>query len=204
MARHDNTYSRVIAWMKLLLPLAALGVLSTLFLVARTVDPTRALSNADVDVEGLARELRIGSPDYAGVTKDGSAIRLRAESARPDLEKKGEMTAHIVRGVLETRAGARYEMSALSATIDGPGGRLVLDGDVVVHSSSGYEIHTEGLAASMNETRLQSLGPVIAKGPPGTVHAGGMVLRATTGGDKGYVLVFNDGVKLIYDPKAKE
>ncbi|MBC7153782.1 MAG: LPS export ABC transporter periplasmic protein LptC [Rhodobacteraceae bacterium] len=204
MARYDNSYSRFIAWMKVVLPLAALGVLSTLFLLARTVDPSRAISSSGVDVEGMAREMRIGSPDYAGVTKDGTAISLRAESARPDLERKGLMTAHVVRGVLETVAGRRYEISALDALVDPGAAEIVLEGDVIVQSTSGYEIRTERMDASVDETRLESRGAVIAKGPPGTLRAGGMVLRATTGGDRGHVLVFNGGVKLIYDPKAKD
>jgi len=77
----DNTYSRVVAWAKVLLPLLALALLSTLFLVARTVDPAQKLPFADIDVDAIAREQRIGAPKFNGVTKEGTAISLSADSA---------------------------------------------------------------------------------------------------------------------------
>ena len=51
-----NTYSTVVSWAKIILPLVALGLLSTLFLFSRTPDPNRAIPFAAVDVEELARE----------------------------------------------------------------------------------------------------------------------------------------------------
>ena len=38
MARADR-HTRVVGWLKVALPLAALAILSTLFLVARRIDP---------------------------------------------------------------------------------------------------------------------------------------------------------------------
>ncbi|MBC7158325.1 MAG: hypothetical protein H5U20_12585, partial [Rhodobacteraceae bacterium] len=117
MARRDNAYSRVIAWLKLLLPLAALALLSTLFLVARTIDPTRAIPTAEVDVADLARDPRVRAPDYTGVTADGGALRVVAETAWPDLDGQARMAARVVRGELVTPDGARYEMTALEGVI---------------------------------------------------------------------------------------
>ena len=204
MWRHDNAYSRLVAWLKLLLPLAALGLLASLFLVARTIDPTRAISTADRDVERLARDLRVGAPDFAGVTRDGSALRVTARSARPDPAQRARMEAEAITGALETPGGARYEMTARSASLDGPGRRVVFRGEVVLTTSSGYVFRTSGLTAALDETRLTASGPVRGSGPPGTIAAGGLILRPTTVGDNGYVLVFNGGVKLLYEQKQQE
>jgi hypothetical protein len=40
MSRLTDSRTRVVTWLKVLLPLVALGLLSTLFLLARTADPT--------------------------------------------------------------------------------------------------------------------------------------------------------------------
>jgi lipopolysaccharide export system protein LptC len=39
MSRLTDSRTRVVTWLKLVLPLVALGLLSTLFLLARTTDP---------------------------------------------------------------------------------------------------------------------------------------------------------------------
>ena len=65
----DNLYSRLIAWLKVLLPLAALGIVAALFLTSRTIDPTAALTGAGIDVRELARDMRVRNPDYNTMTE---------------------------------------------------------------------------------------------------------------------------------------
>ena len=55
-------WSRLVAALKVLLPLAALAILSTLFLVSNRINPEDALPYADVDVEARLREPRITAP----------------------------------------------------------------------------------------------------------------------------------------------
>ncbi|MGB4909398.1 MAG: hypothetical protein WBP15_12770, partial [Tabrizicola sp.] len=85
MARVDR-HTRLVGWLKVALPLTALAILSTLFLVARRIDPEAALPYAEVDVEDLAREPRMTAPTYAGTTEDGAALTLSADEARPEAE----------------------------------------------------------------------------------------------------------------------
>ena len=73
MARAD-AHTRVVTWLKIALPLAALAILSTLFLLADKIDPEDALPYAEVDVEDLAREPRMTLPSNAGTTSDGAAL----------------------------------------------------------------------------------------------------------------------------------
>jgi lipopolysaccharide export system protein LptC len=62
MAAAIDGYSRLVAWLKIILPLIALGILATLFLVSRTIDPSQTIPYADVDVQDLARNQRVGAP----------------------------------------------------------------------------------------------------------------------------------------------
>ena len=41
MTMYDNSYSRFVALTKVILPIIALGILSTLFLFSRDIDPDR-------------------------------------------------------------------------------------------------------------------------------------------------------------------
>jgi lipopolysaccharide export system protein LptC len=49
MARAD-AHTRVVGWLKVALPLIALALLATLFLLADRIDPDDALPYAEVDV----------------------------------------------------------------------------------------------------------------------------------------------------------
>jgi hypothetical protein len=70
----DNLHSALVAWLKILLPLAALAVLSTLFMVSRSVDPADAIPYAQVDIEDRLRDPRLTDAIFAGMTQDGTAV----------------------------------------------------------------------------------------------------------------------------------
>ncbi|MFN3577000.1 MAG: LPS export ABC transporter periplasmic protein LptC [Tabrizicola sp.] len=198
MARAD-THTRVVGWLKVVLPLAALAILSTLFLVARRIDPEAALPYAEVDVRGLAREPRMTAPTYAGTTSDGAALTLRADEARPAAEAT-EAAASELLLELVTPDGARTELAASRAQMDRGAQQVVLSGGVIVTTSSGYRLETEELLARLDRTGLESRAPVTATGPAGDIRADGMVLHQDSRTPGAYVLVFNGGVRLVYRP----
>ena len=82
-AGRRNLRSVVVAWLRVLLPLAALAILSTLFLLSRRPDPDAAIPYARIDAEARARDPRITAPSFAGVTSDGATIALTADRATP-------------------------------------------------------------------------------------------------------------------------
>ena len=163
MARVDR-HTRLVGWLKVALPLAALAILSTLFLVADRIDPEDDLPYAEVDVEELAREPRMTAPSYAGTTSDGAALTLTAEEARPEATDT-PAEARGLRLELDTPDGARTELRAATAVVDEPADRLVLSGGVRVTTSTGYVLDTPEVAARLDRSGLESRGEVRATGP---------------------------------------
>jgi lipopolysaccharide export system protein LptC len=198
MARADR-HTRVVGWLKVVLPLAALAILSTLFLVARRIDPEAALPYAEVDVEELAREPRMTAPTYAGTTSDGASVTLSAEEARPAAEGSPAQAAGL-RLDLATPDGGRTELVAADARMDDTAKELVLSGGVTVTTSTGYRLETAEVAARLDRTGLESRAPVRATGPAGEITAEGMVLSQDNRTPGAYVLVFKGGVRLVYQP----
>jgi lipopolysaccharide export system protein LptC len=197
MAHAGDGYSRMVAWMKILLPLLALAILSTLFLVSRTIDPTQSIPYADVDVEGLARDQRIGAPAYSGMTEDGAAIRIAAERARPEDGGK-RMIAIAPSARIDLPGGRSITIAAAAGSIDQTSGIAALEGHAVIASSDGYRVETDSLTARLDRTGMDSGGPVTGTAPFGDLTAGKLVLVQSA--DGGYVLRFEGGVKLIYRP----
>ncbi len=199
MAFGGASHSRVVATLKIALPLMALALLSTLFLFSRTIDPTQAIPYADLDVEGLAREPRVSAPEYSGLTQDGAALSIRAETARTDPMQPGYLSGEDVETQVETPDGGRTDIRAARGEIDQAAGRMTLEGAVQIASSTGFTAESDRIDGALDQTWLESPGPVAAKGPLGTLDAGSMVIRQNPE-DQTYVLVFNQGVRLVYQP----
>lgn len=204
MATYDNTYSRVVAWLKVLLPVIALVLLSTMFLISRTIDPSRAIPFANVDVDGMVRDQRISGPAFSGVTKDGAALSFQAETARPLPDRTDGLSAERLTAQIDTPDGARVDIEAADALIDGGANLLSLSGGVVVTTSTHYRIEAERLTSQMDRAVLESDGPVTATGPLGTLEAGSARVAPVEQDASTYLLVFKDGVKLVYVPKGPE
>jgi lipopolysaccharide export system protein LptC len=104
---------------------------------------------------------------------------------------------------IETPDGAQVKINAAKADIDGGQNQINLSGGVSMRTSTDYWISSETLTTTMDSTYVASNGPVEATGPMGDLSAGDAVISQAEGEDGGYVLVFKDGVKLVYYPKDK-
>jgi len=204
MAMADNTYSRVIGWLKILLPLLALGILSTLFLVARTVDPAQDLPFADVDIDELAEEQRIGRPEYSAVTSDGAAISLLAERASPDPDSADALSGDAISADIDLPNGTTVNVMAGRMKVDRTDDLAQLSGGVLLTTSDGYVIDTEQVDIALGRTDIRSHSRTTVEAPIGRLTAGQFSLTSGNEGDGAYVLVFKGRVKLIYDPREED
>lgn len=198
MTGSSDNRTRAVFWLKVLLPLVALALLSTLFLLARSTDPDLAIQYSDVDVTELSKDQQVRAPTYSGITRDGAAISLTAAAVRPQATDPQKLEATTVAGRMELPAGASADMAAPAAVIDTDTDLARFLGGVTILSSDGYRVETETLLAALDRTEIVAETEVHAVGPLGTLDAGSM--RITQDSDGGYVLVFTGGVRLIYDP----
>lgn len=201
MVRADNTYSRIVAGAKILLPLAALGLLSTLFLISRTVDPTKSVPLAEIDLERRAQEMGVTNPSFAGVTAQGDEVMIEADMARPDPDLADRISAETVRGEMRLSGGTVVNLRADAARLDQDAMTAALSGGVRITTSTGYTVETERLDARLDVLDARSAGPVRATGPIGSLQAGGMQLRHNDVTDTAEML-FTGGVVLVYRPRT--
>lgn len=208
MRKADGLHGRVVATLRLVLPLAALGVLSTLFLFSREIDPSQALRFATVDADDLARDPRIGAPRLSSVTDDGTALTLEAETVRVASGTGERITGDIVRAAFEAPDGGVSTVSARQVVLDREAGTLRLSGQVQLTDARGHVLDSDALVAALDRTWLESPGPVTGTGPLGRIAAGGMVLRnvPVNGGDgpARHDLLFTGGVRLVHLPSGAE
>ncbi|MGL4319292.1 MAG: hypothetical protein ACRCS3_00355 [Paracoccaceae bacterium] len=193
-----DLHSRIVAWAKVILPLAALVILSTLFLFARTVDPEDAIPYAEVDVAERIREPRLTAPTYSGVTSDGASVTFPATAARPASDTS-PARAEAMEVSVTTPDGGQADLSATFGTLDTEAGLLTLAGGVTLTTSTGYRVQTEAVEARLDRTGLMARSDIRAEAPFGRITASGLTLQPVT--DTGeYVLTFSGRVRLTYTP----
>ncbi|WP_050531318.1 LPS export ABC transporter periplasmic protein LptC [Pseudaestuariivita atlantica] len=182
----------------MLLPLAALALLSTLFMLSSKVE-YGDIPVAQRDLANRASKQQITAPYYTGATDDGALVSMTATAAKPDPDAPGRVSADGLWTRIDLSDGTVLTFRADAATIDEPEDRADLTGNVRIESSNGYVMLTEGLRSSMRAVAAESMGPVKATGPAGKLDAG--KLKITADDASGAVqLVFTNGVKLVYEP----
>lgn len=202
MALRDR-HSRIVGWLKIALPLTALAILSTLFLLSRRIEPPEDLPFAEVEMEDRARRQQITRPSLSGATDKGDLVEVSAAEVQPGAEDPDRVSATGVSARMEFVDGGTLDVRADQAVFDRGAGRAELSGDVRVATSTGQEIRTGQLDISLDTLDVVAPGEVRSTGPEGDLVAGGM--HVTGGPDGGDVqLVFTGGVKLVYEPQVSE
>jgi len=196
MARH-NRYSRLVGGLKVVLPIAALALLSTLFLFSDPPDPDRALPYAEVDVAQLARELRLTQPRFAGVMPDGREVTLVARTAAPDFEETNVIVTDQMEGRIALSEGGFVLLDAGEGRIDVAGRIANLSGGVEAETTQGYRVVSDSMRLSLADLGMATPEAVRIDGPGLQLEAGAMVLDGPGGAA---VLSFTGGVRVLYEP----
>ncbi|WP_417740656.1 LPS export ABC transporter periplasmic protein LptC [Salipiger sp.] len=200
MAPRGDPYSYVIGWLKLLLPLVALALLSTLFLVSRSNDPAPSIPFADPEnPDGPARQ-QIVAPRYAGLTARGDQLILTADSAEPLSDDLQDVLAHRLDIGIDMSDGSRITLRSDRAVVSSGEQSADLEGKVQIESSTGYRIDTERMRTALDQIEAETLAPVSGEGPAGSFTAGKLTITPSETGED-VQLLFTEGVNLIYDPK---
>lgn len=201
MARAQGLYSGVVAWLKILLPVAALGLLSTIFLLSRSHDADGRVPFAEaLQRAGDAATEMVSAPYYSGSTGRGDLVTMTARSARPGAE--GEIEAEELTARMLLTDGSEIELNASRATMLENDQRISLRDGVIITSSDGYVLTTQSLTSSIERIDVESHAAIQGHGPLGTIEAAKMRIEAIDDSNDMQML-FTGGVKLVYHPQNK-
>ena len=194
-------YSRMVRLLKVLLPLAALALLSTVFLLSRGIDPTATIPFSDQDVSDRIGSQQVTRPFFSGTTSSGEDIVVNASLVRPGGPDKPAEAENISARIIMAD-GTRIALRANTASVALDADMATLSGDVSMASTSGFTVVTETLNTALRRVAGNTPGTVRGTGPLGEFTARRMEFAAKTDGGPVH-MVFKDGVKLIYDPKNR-
>jgi lipopolysaccharide export system protein LptC len=197
-----NLYSGFVSFAKIVLPLAAIGLLASLFLLAGGPEETERIPYSDIELDEIISGQRLASPNYQSVLADGSALSLVAERGLPDQDVPGRIRAEEIIARLTALDGLRTLLTAPKGIYDEDSGIAAATGGVRIRRSDGYVATTPGFRTQIDGRAAETLGQLIVEGPGLYLKAGLARLTQGDGGAGSEVLVFSGGIKLIYYASA--
>lgn len=196
----NDAYSQFVSWAKVALPLSAIVLLSTLFLIARNVGETSQIPYADI--EEIARQPRLSAPKMVGMSETGGTYTIEADVARQDPDTDNGLIAEAIVVNMTTIDGIQTTVSAGIGKLDSNAKVVTLDNLARVTTSDGYLMETRGLVTSLTDGSLETTDPLEVRAPYGSLTAGRLTI--TPDSDEPQLIVFNNGVRLIYQPQPEE
>lgn len=195
-------YSRFISFLKVMLPLAALALLSTLFLVSQRDGTRTALPFAPREIETRIKGQQLTAPFYTGSTSAGHEIMIAAAKALPSHDGQSAQ-AHEIGAEIRMSNGDRLLLLSDTGRMESSTQDAILDGNVRIHTSDNLQIVTETLTSSLRDLNIIAPHQVRARGDFGDLTAGAMRIFTETDTGPAHI-VFHDGVKVLYDPRNVE
>lgn len=193
-----DRHTRRVRFLRVLLPITALGLVASIFLFPRSILLT------DFGLSGLSIDpsdgLRLSNPHFAGTTDDGRRYRVRADWALPDAPDPEVIELGPVEGELERDAERVLTLRAQAGAYRPGVNRLRLEGAVTAESGDGYRLDVLSADVDFAAQTLRAEGPVRGEGPLGLIEAGSMRAERGASGD---LLWFEDRVRVIVTPGAR-
>lgn len=162
-----SPYSRFVVWAKLLLPILALMMLASLFLLQKDPDAAVGLAFSDADRALLDDGLAVVAPRIAGRSASGAGYVLLAQKAVPRTTEARDIDFTQV--FLDADG---IELRAPHAQLDIAAQRLTLDHGAEVATRNGARLTASVAMADLATQEVVFSGPVEFDGPDGQIAAG--------------------------------
>ncbi len=194
----DDGYSALVAWLKTLLPIVALGLLSTIFLFSGKVDVTQSLPYAEHNIAEIIREQRITQPYFTGIASNGTEIALSAAYASPQVENAHILEITDLSVVLRSTSDRMVQVTAGQGALDSTRQTAQISTDVHIAALPDFWVTTEALDMNFNQGFISAKGGFQGVTALGAITAGEMHLQMTADDQQ---IVFLNDVRLVYSPK---
>jgi len=199
--RRTARYSRFVGVVKVLLPLMAVTILSTVFLLGDddrfdqrqvfTPDDFNALDDTD----------QLTRARFAGATTQGDYLSFSTTRVSPDPARENVMVFSRLSGSAKFVTGQEVQLVAPSALFFISDNRISMPKGGEISTSDGYRARMESLNADLSTGDIT--GNILdGSGPLGEITAGHFEMVLNDGGNR--VLWFSQGVRLKLNQRVNE
>lgn len=196
-------YSRFVAIAKVVLPLIAITLLGTVFLITNDDSLEGGFSFSSADLESLESGMRIDKPRMYGSNPNGDLYHFVADALLPDSLTPSLVEAQKISGEIQYNDGGNIQLTAGKAEFMVEGSQIRLSGGILAVMSDGSRVTGDGLLAELDTGKLTSNGAVSVVSPMGNIQAENF--RVETVGeddDEKQMIWFENGVMLSFKPES--
>lgn len=193
-------YSRFIYYVKIILPLIAIALLSTVFLFTKERTLEGGLTFSKADLLSLKTGMRLSKPRFSGSNAQGDVYDFSAQLVLPDAPNPSMLEAVGLSGEIRFIQGEKLLLNAGKAEYRVNTQALRLLDGISIAFSNGFHAKSEELLAELEIGRLTTKGAVIASSPMGNIEAGSLrVEQELQNGEEKRMIWFENGVKLVFN-----
>jgi lipopolysaccharide export system protein LptC len=200
MEQDPGLHTRAVAVLKVGLPLIAVALLFSVFLLRPSEDRGGEIIFSEADLDQLGQGLQISNPTFTGTTGAGDRFRFTADLVEPDAAPPTRASITHLDGEIDFEDGLRMEISAEGGDLEIPDQILDLAGSVKIRTSEGYDLQAERLSVDLAKGVIDGGGAVEGDGPLGRINSGTIHVAPTASGNDIRRFSFGNGVRVIYDP----
>jgi lipopolysaccharide export system protein LptC len=195
-AAYSPTYSKIIRWMRLALPLTALAIAAIVFSWS---GPRQSLLSrtADTEIRKTIGKNELVSPRFENVDAQNRPYTLTAERAVQDKIDGNVIVLEKPRGDMVLEDNHWIAMEASEGAFEQADRKLLLRGNVRLFRDGGYQLETPELHIDIANNTALSEKDVYGQGPEGTLEARGLLGDNIKG-----TLVFTGPAKLVLNTQA--
>ncbi|MBP7001637.1 hypothetical protein [Amaricoccus sp.] len=199
-AAGPGLYSRLVAILKVGLPLVAIAMLAGLFLGSERPRGGGELVFSPADLAALGSGMRVSAPVFSGVTDAGDRFRFTAAEVTPDAAPPTRAAIDALAGRIDFADGRGVDVRADDGDLDLHSQALKLEGDVRLRSDDGYAFAARRVDVDLRAGGMVATGEVGGEGPMGTIAAGRLTVTPPEAEGGGRKFLFEEAVRVVYDP----
>lgn len=195
--RVNRRYSIVVRGLRLLLPLAALGIVAVVMAWPGMDEQMGPIPKEELIPQTTGRNELI-NPRFESANADRQPYVITASRAEQTLDNQKLVVMEGPVANITLSPGSILDAEALKGTYDQTDETLVLDGNVKLRHNNGYTLESSYLHVQLKDHIATTPKPVTIFGPDATLEAKGMSGNPNTG-----VLIFTGPAKLVLNQKIK-
>ena len=191
----SRRYSRLVRFLRLTLPLLAVGLIGLLFAWPQVEDSLPLMQ----ETAGIPRTMgtnELINPRFESIDSENRPFTITATRAVQSARDPSVILMDTPMADITLQDGIWIAVEAARGAYRQDAENILLEGVVTLFHDDGYELKTERLQVDLKQGQAFSDQPVSAQGPAGTLQASG--LRAEAGGGH---LVFTGPVRLVLNRK---
>lgn len=193
-------HSRIVAILRKSLPVIAVLVMATYFISTRLNVTVGGVTASVSGVEVNDGNLRMVNPTLKGMNKKNGSYVVSADYADQDMKNPKMIKLHAIKAELTTDQKGWSRMQAVRGLYNSDTGRLIMQDDIRVSTSSGATGKLVQASLETNGQIIRSHQPVGFDLPNGTVRANALTMHSAE-----KTLLFRGKVRVhIIKPKTEE